>query len=76
MKLKGTLKSVLEHMEVNYSNPRLRIHLDTTDDNVHSARWLLAYLDNFVLQDSGNSWTILSGGDYYDCDIYKGDELV
>lgn len=66
---KTTLKEVLEHLSINYSNPYVRVHTALYDDDwTHSTNWLLSHLDIVTLGQE-NTWNILSGGDYYDYDI-------
>lgn len=74
MKFSGSLKSVLQYLEVNYSNPMVRVHSDDISCPEHSTRWLLSHKSILDL-DEESTWEVLSGGDYYDYDIYQGDKL-
>ena len=74
MKFNGSLKSVLQYLEVNYSNPMVRIHSDDISCQEHSTRWLLVHPSILDLEEE-TTWEVLSGGDYYDYDIYQGDKL-
>ena len=74
MKFTGSLKSVLQYLEVNYSNPMVRVHSDDIGCQEHSIRWLLSHKSILDL-DEESTWEVLSGGDYYDYDIYQGEVL-
>ena len=74
MKFNGSLKSVLQYLEVNYSNPMVRVHSDDISCQEHSTRWLLAH-PSIINLSEGQTWEVLSGGDYYDYDIYQGEVL-
>jgi len=43
MKFTGSLKSVLQYLEVNYSNPMVRVHSDDISCQEHSTHWLLVH---------------------------------
>ena len=74
MKFNGSLKSVLQYLEVNYSNPMVRVLSDDISCQEHSTHWLLVH-PSIIELDKETTWEVLSGGDYYDYDIYQGDKL-
>ena len=74
MKFNESLKSVLQYLEVNYSNPMVRVHSDDISCHEHSTHWLLVH-PSIIELDKESTWEVLSGGDYYDYDIYQGDKL-
>lgn len=74
MKFTGSLKSVLQYLEVNYSNPMVRVHSDDISCQEHSTHWLLVHPSIIDLSEEP-TWEVLSGGDYCDYDIYEGDVL-
>ena len=74
MKFNGSLKSVLQYLEVNYSNPMVRVHSDDISCHEHSTHWLLVH-PSIIELDKEFTWEVLSGGDYYDYDIYQGEVL-
>ena len=74
MKFNGSLKSVLQYLEVNYSNPMVREHSDEIGCQEHSTHWLLVH-PSIIELDKESTWEVLSGGDYYDYDIYQGEVL-
>lgn len=52
----------------------VRIHSDDISCQEHSTHWLLVHPSILDL-DEETTWEVLSGGDYYDYDIYQGDKL-
>ena len=74
MKFNGSLKSVLQYLEVNYSNPMVRVHSNDISCQEHSTHWLLVH-QSIIELDKESTWEVLSGGDYYDYDIYQGEVL-
>ena len=74
MKFTGSLKSVLQYLEVNYSNPMVRVHSDDISCQEHSTHWLLVH-PSIIDLTKETTWEVLSGGDYYDYDIYQGSVL-
>lgn len=74
MKFNGSLRDVLQYLEVYYSNPLVRVHSNDISCSEHSTRWLLTHPSIIDLSEK-TTWEVLSGGDYYDYDIYQGDKL-
>lgn len=74
MKFTGNLKNVLQFLEVNYSNPMVRVHSNDISCQEHSTRWLLVH-PSIIDLTKETTWEVLSGGDYYNYDIYQGDKL-